>query len=184
MADITSTRGPASKTSRPVAASPASEDLIIELIELLFFAYRDFTASPDRILAEIGFGRAHHRVLHFVNRYPGLRVADLLDILKITKQSLARVLKQLVEQGYIEQRAGVTDRRERLLHATAKGSGLAQRLMESQQARIRRAVEEAGAGGAPTLAQLLSALIDPSERVSVAALLKGCGRRNGFGGEA
>jgi DNA-binding MarR family transcriptional regulator len=181
MADITTTKGSAPNASRRTAETSASEERIVELIELLFFAYRDFTAVPDKILAEIGFGRAHHRVLHFVHRYPGLRVADLLDILKITKQSLARVLKQLVEEGYIEQRAGVTDRRERMLHATAKGAGLARRLMESQQQSISRAVEEAGAAGAPTLAQLLSALIDPAEQAAVAALIAGRSRRNGSG---
>ncbi len=181
MTDITSTRGTSPHTSSLTAPLPAREDRIVELIELLFFAYRDFTAGPDKILSEIGFGRAHHRVLHFVNRYPGLRVADLLDILKITKQSLARVLKQLVEQGYIEQRSGVTDRRERLLHATAKGATLARRLMEPQQARVGRAVEEAGATGAPTLAELLFALIDPPEQAAVAALIEGRGRRRGSG---
>ena len=90
----------------------------VAMVELLFFAYRDFTAEADALLVDLGFGRAHHRVLHFVNRNPGLRVADLLGILKITKQSLARVLKQLVDQGYIRQTAGATDRRERRLHVT------------------------------------------------------------------
>src|SRR3954454_20731500 len=86
-----------------------------DLIELLFFAYRDFVGDPDRILAQYGFGRAHHRVLHFVVRYPGLTIAELLDILRITKQSLNRVLKDLIEQGYIEQKTGTSDRRQRLL---------------------------------------------------------------------
>ena len=98
------------------------------LIEALFFAYRDFTGDPDRILDEIGFGRAHHRVLHFVNRYPGMRVADLLEILQITKQSLARVLRELVCEGYIEQRPAEEDRRARLLFVTPKGRALARRL--------------------------------------------------------
>ncbi|MBA3518100.1 MAG: MarR family transcriptional regulator, partial [Rhizobiales bacterium] len=91
---------------------------VVELIELLFFAYRDFISDPDAILARSGFGRAHHRVLHFVDRNPGLTVADLLDILKITKQSLARVLKELVDSGFVEQRTGREDRRQRLLFAT------------------------------------------------------------------
>src|SRR5262245_62600912 len=91
-----------------------------DLIELLFFAYRDFTSDADEVLAKFGFGRAHHRVLHFVNRNPGMKVAELLDILKITKQSLGRVLKQLVDEGYVAQRAGANDRRQRLLFLTAK----------------------------------------------------------------
>src|SRR3954469_19636125 len=79
---------------------------LIACIELFYFAYRDFTCDPDAILEQYGFGRAHHRVLHFVHRNPGLKVAELLEILKITKQSLARVLKQLVDEGFIIQRAG------------------------------------------------------------------------------
>src|SRR5262245_1861085 len=106
------------------AERESAGDPLIAYVELLFFAYRDFTAEPDAVLAEFGFGRAHHRVLHFVHRRPGLRVADLLDILKITKQSLARVLKELVDQGFIEQRAGAQDRRERLLFPTGKGAVL------------------------------------------------------------
>src|SRR5918912_2161190 len=101
------------------------DEQLIELVELLFFAYRDFTGEADEVLAQFGFGRAHHRVLHFVNRQPGLRVADLLEILKITKQSLARVLKQLVDEGWIAQQTGVDDRRERLLRVSEKGAGLA-----------------------------------------------------------
>src|SRR5207249_5548158 len=88
---------------------------IWDVIELLFFAYRDFISDPDQVLATFGFGRAHHRVLHFVNRNPGMKVAELLDILKITKQSLGRVLKQLVDEGYVVQKAGANDRRQRLL---------------------------------------------------------------------
>src|SRR5262245_51453534 len=87
-----------------------------DIIELLFFAYRDFVGDPDDVLQKLGFGRAHHRVLHFVNRNPGMKVADLLDILKITKQSLGRVLKQLIDQGYVVQKEGSNDRRQRLLY--------------------------------------------------------------------
>jgi hypothetical protein len=85
-----------------------------DIIELLFFAYRDFVGDADHVLEEFGFGRAHHRVVHFVTRYPGLKVADLLDVLRITKQSLGRVLKQLLDEGYIIQKAGDNDRRQRL----------------------------------------------------------------------
>ena len=120
-------------TGKPDASS-------YELIELLFFAYRDFISEPDEILAGYGFGRAHHRVLHFVDRNPGLSVADLLDILKITKQSLARVLKQLLDQGFVEQRAGKRDRRQRLLHATPEGTRLARTLAAIQARLIEHAV--------------------------------------------
>ena len=98
---------------------------VYDLIELFFFAYRDFVSDPDRILGDYGFGRAHHRVLHFVDRQPGLTIAELLDILQITKQSLNRVLKELIEKDFIESRTGTADRRQRLLHTTPKGHDLA-----------------------------------------------------------
>jgi DNA-binding MarR family transcriptional regulator len=112
-----------------------------EIIELLFFAYRDFVSDPDAILGIGGFGRAHHRVVHFVNREPGMTVADLLDTLKITKQSLARVLKQLVDSGYIRQVAGPKDRRQRKLYPTQAGRALALALAEPQSRRIEKAFE-------------------------------------------
>src|SRR5689334_11985145 len=113
------------KSAAPVAPSREAPQPRWDIIELLFFAYRDFVGDPDDVLAKFGFGRAHHRVLHFVNRNPGMTVAELLDILRITKQSLGRVLKQLIDQGYVEQREGPQDRRQRLLYVTAKGSTLA-----------------------------------------------------------
>ena len=119
----------------------------LSIIELLFFAYRDFTSDPDQILADYGFGRAHHRVLHFVNRMPGLTVAELLDVLKITKQSLARVLKQLIDTGHIVQVQGPRDRRQRELYPTAKGRALALALARPQSRRIRGALEESGSAG-------------------------------------
>ncbi len=143
----------------------------MEFVELLFFAYRDFISDPDAILAEYGFGRAHHRVLHFVNRHPGLRVADLLDILKITKQSLARVLKQLVAQGFVEQREGLVDRRERRCYATEKGRQLAQRLSAPQLARIAKALAEAGPEAEDVVRRFLYAMITEEERPAVAPLL-------------
>ncbi len=103
-----------------------------DLIELLFFAYRDFVGDPDRILAQYGFGRAHHRVLHFVDRYPGLTIAELLEILRITKQSLNRVLKDLIGQDYIIQKTGTSDRRQRLLFCTSAGRALADDLIRSR----------------------------------------------------
>ena len=114
-------------------------------IELLFYAYRDFTAEPDAILARHGFGRAHHRVIYFVGRYPHLTVTELLGILRITKQSLSRVLGQLVEQGFIAQRPGPRDRRQRLLELTSKGVDLERELSENQRRRVAKAYREAGA---------------------------------------
>ncbi len=122
-----------------------------DIIELLFFAYRDFIGDPDDVLAKFGFGRAHHRVLHFVNRNPGMKVAELLDILKITKQSLGRVLKQLIDEGYVLQKEGANDRRQRLLYVTPKGEGLAMKLAGLQTGadhpRALRARPECAGGG-------------------------------------
>ena len=117
-------------------ARPQRREPIWDIIELLFFAYRDFVGDPDEVLSKLGFGRAHHRVLHFVNRNPGMKVADLLDILNITKQSLGRVLKQLIDQGYVEQKEGAQDRRQRLLYVTPKGEALALKLAGLQTQRI------------------------------------------------
>lgn len=141
------------------------------MIELLFFAYRDFTAEPDAILAELGFGRAHHRVLHFVNRNQGLRVADLLGILKITKQSLARVLKQLVDEGFIVQAAGKSDRRERRLLVTDKGRDLANRLLELQARRLAEALRGAGPDGAEAAEAFLLGVISEGDRDAVRRLV-------------
>ncbi len=122
---------------------PAVDESRIDFdaIELLFFAYRDFVSDPDAILARIGMGRAHHRVVYFVCRQPGLMVTDLLDTLQITKQSLSRVLKHLIEAGYIRQMAGAKDRRQRRLYPTLAGRELALALSEPQSLRIARAME-------------------------------------------
>ena len=130
------------------------------IIELLFFAYRDFVGDADHVLEAFGFGRAHHRVIHFVHRYPGLKVADLLDVLRITKQSLGRVLKQLLDEGYIVQKAGENDRRQRLLFATAKGEALVARLASLQTDRINRALAELEPAGRDAVHQFLRAMID------------------------
>lgn len=114
-------------------------------IEMLFYAYRDFTAEPDAILADYGFGRAHHRVIYFVGRYPGMSVSDLLGILQITKQSLSRVLGQLVREEFIVQTQGTQDRRQRLLKLTEKGRDLERKLTENQRARFAKAYRDAGA---------------------------------------
>ena len=134
-----------------------------DIIELLFFAYRDFVGDADNELEAFGFGRAHHRVLHFVHRYPGLKVADLLDVLRITKQSLGRVLKQLLDEGYIVQRTGNNDRRQRLLFATPKGEALVAKLAGLQTDRINRAVAEMNPAGVDTVRQFLRAMIDRDE---------------------
>jgi DNA-binding MarR family transcriptional regulator len=143
-------------------ASPGSRSAVLrwDIIELLFFAYRDFVGDADHVLEEFGFGRAHHRVIHFVHRYPGLKVADLLDVLRITKQSLGRVLKQLLDEGYIVQRAGAKDRRERLLFATAKGEALVAKLAGLQTDRITRAMAELDSTGAEAVWQFLRGMID------------------------
>jgi DNA-binding MarR family transcriptional regulator len=142
-----------------------------DVIELLFFAYRDFVADADEVLVALGFGRAHHRVLHFVNRNPGMKVADLLDILKITKQSLGRVLKQLVDQGYVEQKEGANDRRQRLLFVTPKGAALALKFAELQTTRIGRALAELDPGGHETARRFLIAMLDAEGRDGVLRLI-------------
>jgi DNA-binding MarR family transcriptional regulator len=121
------------------------EEELRQAIELLYYAYRDFTAEPDAMLARYGFGRAHHRVIYFVGRHPQMSVSDLLGILRITKQSLSRVLGQLVRQGFIQQRPGSRDRRQRLLELTEKGVELERQLSENQRQRIAKAYREAGA---------------------------------------
>ena len=125
------------------AADPGEEQ-VRQGIELLFFAYRDFTAEPDAILSRYGFGRAHHRVVHFVGRHPQLTVSELLNILRITKQSLGRVLGQLVRQGFVTVRSGARDRRQRLLELTDRGRELERQLSEPQRARIGNAYRQAG----------------------------------------
>ncbi len=163
-------RRPAVPRAAPRAA-PARGDTpssaFLEMLELFFFAYRDFVADPDAILARYGFGRAHHRVLHFVDRNPGLSVAELLDILKITKQSLARVLKELVETGHVESRTGSTDRRQRLLYATDKGRALARSLSLPQIGRIAAAFQALGPDGAARAREFLRLMIDADERPRV-----------------
>ena len=142
-----------------------------DIIELLFFAYRDFVGDPDEVLLKLGFGRAHHRVLHFVNRNPGMKVADLLEIINITKQSLGRVLKQLVDQGYVLQREGEQDRRQRLLYVTPKGEALALRLATLQTQRINRAFSELGPNAHEAARRFLTSMIDANNRDDVLRLI-------------
>jgi DNA-binding MarR family transcriptional regulator len=161
MTDINTARA-----GRPIASQAAHEPTW-DIIELLFFAYRDFVGDPDEVLSKLSFGRAHHRVLHFVNRNPGMKVAELLDILRITKQSLGRVLKQLLDQGYIVQREGAQDRRQRLLFVTPRGEALALKLAMLQTERITRAFAELGSSAHEAARRFLAAMIDAENRSSV-----------------
>lgn len=163
--------GTAGATAGPAAIEPARREHLLACVELLFFAYRDFTGDPDAVLEQYGFGRAHHRVLHFVQRNPGLRVAQLLDILKITKQSLARVLKQLLDEGFITQKTGPDDRRERLLFTTAKGTRLAEKLASLQLQRVAAALDSAGPEGADATLRFLLGMIKEADRAQVEALI-------------
>ena len=159
--------------ARPITMPLTVDDGIdFTVIELFFFAYRDFTSDPDQILDAYGFGRAHHRVLHFVNRMPGLTVAELLDVLKITKQSLARVLKQLIDAGFVDQRPGPKDRRQRLLYVTDTGAALAHRLVEMQSRRIRAALAAVPAERRAGAEEFLRGIIDGGERAKVARLIE------------
>src|SRR5215212_9978536 len=167
MADIIFPR----TASRPAAddelPAGAEREPIWDLIELLFFAYRDFVSDPDHVLEKFGFGRAHHRVLHFVNRNPGMKVADLLETLRITKQSLGRVLKQLVDEGYVLQKEGPDDRRHRLLYVTPKGEHLAMKLAGLQTERITRALGGLGPDAHESARAFLAAMIDADGRDDV-----------------
>jgi len=170
MADLNFTLPP-ERPARTADTADGADEPIWDIIELLFFAYRDFVGDPDDVLAKFGFGRAHHRVLHFINRNPGIKVADLLVILKITKQSLGRVLKQLVDEGYVVQREGANDRRQRLLFVTPKGEALALKLAGLQTTRIARAVAEVGPAAHETARRFLAAMIDASDRDEVLRLI-------------
>lgn len=156
---------PPAKPIRTPLTGEAGLDLAI--IELFFFAYRDFTSDPDQILETYGFGRAHHRVLYFVNRKPGLTVAELLDVLQITKQSLARVLKQLIDTGHVVQVQGPRDRRQRELYPTQKGRQLALDLATPQSRRIRAALEALGAGDRGVIEAFLKAMVNPELRPQI-----------------
>jgi DNA-binding MarR family transcriptional regulator len=133
-------------------------------MELLFYAYRDFTGEPDAILATYGFGRAHHRVIYFVGRNPKITVSDLLVILKITKQSLSRVLSQLVREGFIVQHPGPRDRRQRLLELTPKGVALENMLSESQRRRIEAAYRAAGPDAVEGFRRVMLGIVNPEDR--------------------
>jgi DNA-binding MarR family transcriptional regulator len=160
MADVIS---PQQVSHQADASAPTDQD-VVALIELMFFAYRDFVSDPDEILRQFGFGRAHHRVLHFVGRDPGMTVQQLLDILRITKQSLARVLNMLVEDGYVTQAQGQVDRRQRLLTLTEKGEALERQLFDRQRERLAAAYREAGAGAVDGFRRVMRGIMDEEAR--------------------
>lgn len=170
--------GPNDPNSDDIVSAPVDhppepdEDLDFPLVELFFFAYRDFIADADGMLEEYGFGRAHHRVLHFVNRRPGMVVAELLDILRITKQSLGPVLRQLVESGHLVQIAGPEDRRQRLLYPTQKGRNLSIQLTHMQSRRIKGAIEGIKNSDRESIRDFLFGMIEPDERELVNGLME------------
>jgi DNA-binding MarR family transcriptional regulator len=144
----------------------------LDIIELFFFAYRDFTADPDMILEKLAFGRAHHRILYFVNRKPGMTVAELLEVLKITKQSLARVLKQLIDTGHIVQIQGPRDRRQRELYPTHQGRQLALELAAPQSRRIANALEQLDPSDRAVIEHFLKAMVNPAQWQQIDSLPK------------
>jgi DNA-binding MarR family transcriptional regulator len=148
--------------------------------DLLFFAYRDFTNAADVILEELGLGRAHHRAMHFICRHPGITVSELLSILRITKQSLARVLSELIDRGYVAQSPGVGDRRQRLLNLTGDGEALERRLFERQQARLAKAFHATGPDGLAGFRQVMRGIMDESARAWVDLGLRRAGNLSGL----
>lgn len=152
--------------TRPAEASDLdlSEQALRRAIELLFFAYRDFTADADAMLVRYGFGRAHHRVIYFVGRHPGITVSELLAILQITKQSLAPVLSQLMTDGFIIQRPDPADRRRRRLYLTAEAQALERSLTDQQGVRIAAAFRDSGPVAVDGFARVLRAIVNAEDR--------------------
>ena len=142
-------------------------------IEAMFFAYRGFTADPDRILADLSYGRAHHRALHFINRNQGTTVNNLLSVLGVTKQSLNRVLRTLIENDLVDSRVGRADKRERHLFLTEQGAELERQLSEAQRARMRAAYRAAGPQAVAGFRQVLEAMMDDKIRAQYRALKDG-----------
>ncbi len=150
---------------QPGATRPlAGERELRQATELLFFAYRDFTGDADRLLVRYGFGRAHHRAIYFVGRNPGINVGDLLAILKITKQSLARVLGELMRDGFIVQRPDSADRRRRRLYLSDEAVAMERMLSDAQAGRLQTALRTAGPEAAAGFRAVLRAMIDPRDR--------------------
>ncbi len=167
MPDVKGERSPGDGRS-PVAAGAnllfLREEELRAAQDLLFFAYRDFTRAADEVLEGLGMGRAHHRALHYIGRNPSISVSDLLAILRITKQSLARVLNALVEEGYVEQQPGQVDRRQRLLSLTEPGMALERQLFERQRERLAGAYREAGAGAVDGFRRVMRGIMDDDAR--------------------
>jgi DNA-binding MarR family transcriptional regulator len=161
----------AQAASRPDQLLFLTDEQLRQGIELLFFAYRDFTSDPDEVLAERGYGRAHHRALHFIKRRPGITIAGLLDILAVTKQSLNRVLRQLVEDGLVTSRTGSADRRQRNLHLSPEGEALERALSEPQRDRLRRAYARAGPEAVAGFRLVLEQMLDDGGRADVLSLV-------------
>ncbi len=164
-------RSTASSLSRGEQLLFLTDDQLRQGVELMFFAYRDMVSDPDRILDEMDYGRAHHRALHFIRRKPGLSVAELLQILAVTKQSLNRVLRQLIADGLVESRIGDADRRQRLLYVTAEGERLARRLSDPQHERMRRVFLEAGPEAVQGFKRVLAGMIEESDRERVLSMV-------------
>jgi DNA-binding MarR family transcriptional regulator len=170
VADISS---PIVESARQDEPAPDSEIRLAQ--DLLFFAYRDFTNAADVILEELGLGRAHHRAMHFIGRHPGITVSELLSILRITKQSLARVLTELIDRGYVVQTPGPEDRRQRLLRLTRPGESLERRLFERQKARLSEAFHSPGAAAIAGFRQIMRGIMDESAQAWVDQGLAGRG---------
>lgn len=157
-------------SDQPTRPRPRANPLFLrdedlrEAIELLFFSYRDFTGEADAVLEDYGFGRAHHRIIYFVGANPGITVGELLDILKITKQSLSRVLSQLVEEAFVIQKSDAKDRRRRRLYLTDKGQALESELTERQSKLIADAYRDAGADAVAGFRTVLRGLINENDR--------------------
>lgn len=165
-------RSPAPGT-RPDQLLFLTDEQLRQGIELLFFAYRDFTGDPDAVLADRGYGRAHHRAIHFIKRRPGITVAGLLDLLQVTKQSLNRVLRQLVEDGLVISAVGETDRRQRTLTLSETGETLERALSDPQRARLRRAYQAAGPEAVAGFRTVLEQMINAEGRDGVLDLVQG-----------
>ena len=159
-----------SETSSSESLLYLTDEQLRQGIEAMYFAYRGFTADPDRILAKMAYGRAHHRAIHFINRAPGTTVTNLLEILGVTKQSLNRVLRTLIEDGLVESRVGTSDRRERNLYLTEAGEALENRLSDAQRARMRSAFRDAGPDAVAGFRRVLEAMMDGEMRRRYASL--------------
>ncbi len=163
--------GGSQSVSRPDQLLFLTDEQLRQGIELMFFAYRDFTSDPDAVLADRAYGRAHHRAIHFIKRRPGITIAGLLDILQVTKQSLNRVMRQLVDDGLVISNPGQTDRRQRLLTLSALGEALEAELSAMQRARVRRAFRAAGPEAVAGFRAVLEQMINETGRDDVMSLV-------------